>query len=113
MEADTETQKEKEEEKMKISRRQIQELIIKELNVPFDSLSPDVIDRVVSAVKTRTEKEGGAMGPDGVEDEVKKVTGDDEVTDQDIDSAAKKSGLTRHEKGDYVDPEGLAESKKK
>ena len=100
---------------MKISRRQIQELIIKELNVPFDSLSPDVIDQVVSAVKTRTEKEGGAMGPDGVEDEVKKATGDDEVSDQDIASAAKKSGLDKHEDGDYVDASGLgiAELKKK
>ena len=100
---------------MKITRRQLQELVIKELNVSLDSLAPEVIDQVVAAVKARTEKEGGAMGPDGVEDEVKKVTGDDEVSDQDIASAAKKSGLDRHEDGDYVDASGLgiAELKKK
>ena len=98
---------------MKITRKQLQEFIIRELNVPFSSLAPEVIDQVVAAVKSRTEKEGGAMGPDGVEDEVKKVTGDDEVTDQDVDSAAKKSGLARHEDGDYVDPEGLSEESKK
>ena len=100
---------------MKITRKQLQEFILSELNVPFSSLAPEVIDQVVAAVKLRTEKEGGAMGPDGVEDEVKKVTGDDEVTDQDVDSAAKKSGLDRHEDGDYVDSSGLrvTESKKK
>ena len=53
---------------MKITRRQLQELVMKELNVPLDSLAPEVIDQVVAAVKARTEKEGGAMGPDGVED---------------------------------------------
>ncbi len=98
---------------MKITRRQLKQFILSELNVPFSSLAPDVIDQVVDAVKTRNKKEGGAMGPDGVEDEVKKVTGDDEITPQDVEAAAKKSGLARHEDGDYVDPEGLAESKKK
>jgi hypothetical protein len=95
---------------MKITRRQLQQIIRESLNELQAS------DREVAAAKEKLSDEGGAAGADVIAQAARDAEeGDVDASDEEIVAAvmAKDDSITKHTDGDIVDTTGLSEAKKK
>jgi hypothetical protein len=95
---------------MKITRRQLQQIIRESLNELQAS------DREVAAAKEKLSDEGGAAGADVIAQAARDASEDDvDASDEEIVTAvmAQDDSIKKHPDGDIVDTAGLAEAKKK
>ena len=93
---------------MKITRRQLKEMISSALNEVEISVSQSEVE----AAKNKLSGEGGAAGPDKVAQAARDAEkGDTDVEDEDMIKAlmAADETIVQHRDGDVVDKSGLAE----
>ena len=100
------------ENNMKLTRKQLKEIINSALNEVEISLSAAEVE----AAKEKLGAEGGAAGPDMVAQAARDAEeGDPDLEDEEILKAlmSADASIVQHRDGDVIDKSGLAESKKK
>lgn len=100
------------ENNMKLTRKQLKEIINSTLNEVEISLSAAEVE----AAKEKLGAEGGAAGPDMVAQAARDAEeGDPDLEDEEILKAlmSADASIVQHRDGDVIDKSGLAESKKK
>jgi len=92
---------------MKITRRQLRQLILREVDVSFDQLDDETQQAAVDALNTSAEREGGALGKDVAEEDLEAAL-DTEISPEDVESVVAAAEMVIHDDGDIVDTKGMA-----